>query len=187
MNAVEPRVPIGSLARLANLLIGLSALLVPAIIVLISVTVLFAQFGVNPVFVFQERVTLLGRQLNLTGLTELQWHAYALLIALACAPVLLENNHVRVDFIYERLPERWQHAINLMGHLLFALPFLWLCLSPSLALVQRALRTGEGSVDGGLSDRWLAKSTLPLLLGLLLAAVLIDLVRLIHSLRRPRA
>ena len=61
---------------------------------------------------------------------ELQWYLFGAAFLLAAAHTLKENEHIRIDIVYGALPRRAQHWIDLLGHLLFLMPFsilmLWL-------------------------------------------------------------
>jgi len=151
----------------------------------IVLTVVLSALGVNVLLTFERSVFLLGEELNLTSLAELQWHFYALAFSLAIAPVLIENKHVRVDFIYEKFSLKAQQIIDVLGYLVFALPFLWLCFLPSFSFARRAFIRQEISLDGGLTDRWFIKGMLVGILVFLFLAVLYNLFqklkRLLHK------
>jgi TRAP-type mannitol/chloroaromatic compound transport system permease small subunit len=61
---------------------------------------------------------------------ELQWYLFGAAFLLAAAYTLKQNEHIRIDIVYGALPRRAQHWIDLLGHLLFLMPFtvlmLWL-------------------------------------------------------------
>ena len=64
---------------------------------------------------------------------ELQWYLYGAAFLLAAAYTLLENEHIRIDIVYGGRKRRTQHWIDLLGHLLFLMPFvilmIWLASS----------------------------------------------------------
>lgn len=173
--------------RVAAGLLALSAVLVPLAMLSILASILAASFGLNPLVTFDRAWPLLGDRLSLQALGELQWHLFALLVALGAGAVLWTGGHVRVDVLNEALPPRLRTAVDAVGHLLFALPALYLLTGPAFDIAARALARGEGSPDGGLTDRWLVKGALWLLLALLLAFVLLDLGRKLYRLARPAA
>jgi TRAP-type mannitol/chloroaromatic compound transport system permease small subunit len=75
---------------------------------------------------------------------------------------LKEDGHVRVDVIYDQLSKKKQAIINLVGSLLFALPFTILILYFSWDYTIEAYQMGEGSADpGGLPHRWIVRSIIP--------------------------
>ncbi|RJL11246.1 TRAP transporter small permease subunit [Paracoccus siganidrum] len=91
---------------------------------------------------------------------ELQWYLYGAAFMLAAAYTLLENEHVRIDIIYGSKSRRTQHWIDLLGTVLFLLPFtglmIWL-IYPSL---MSSWRTGEISSNAGGLIVWPAKAAL---------------------------
>lgn len=97
-------------------------------------------------------------------LQELEWHLFAAIFLLGSAWTLHQDEHVRVDMVYrsERLGERHRALINLLGCLLFLLPFCLLIVVHSWDFVAVAWRIEEGSPDpGGLPARWIIKAVLP--------------------------
>lgn len=91
---------------------------------------------------------------------ELQWYLYGAAFMLAAAYTLLENQHIRIDILYARWSRRVQHWIDLIGTLVFLLPFctlmIWL-IWPSL---RGSYRTGEVSMNAGGLLIWPAKAVL---------------------------
>jgi TRAP-type mannitol/chloroaromatic compound transport system permease small subunit len=93
---------------------------------------------------------------------ELEWHLLVPLVLFGSAYALRHGEHVRVDIVYGKLPERRKHLIDLLSALLGAgvsALFIWL----SLHYVQQAYVIDEGSPDpGGLPHRYLLKALLPI-------------------------
>ncbi|WP_083554137.1 TRAP transporter small permease subunit [Paracoccus sp. SM22M-07] len=91
---------------------------------------------------------------------ELQWYLFGGAFMLASAYTLLENEHIRIDVIYGRWSRRVQHWIDLIGTILFLLPFtaimIWL-LFPSFLI---SWRTNEISMNAGGLLIWPAKAIL---------------------------
>lgn len=171
--------------RIAAALLAAAAVLVPLTMVAILASIVAAFAGINPLATFRSSWPLLGDRLSLQALGELQWHLFALSVALGAGAVLWTGGHVRVDAVNELLPPRVRAGIDCVGHLLFALPAVWLMTGPAWNSAARALARGEASPDGGLIDRWLPKGALWLLLALLLLFVLLDLARKLRATVRP--
>jgi len=93
------------------------------------------------------------------------------------------DRHVRVDFIYDKRSPKTKARINLIGNLLFAVPFFVLVLPAAWNFMLRAWSSDEGSRNGGLNDLWLIKSILPLGLGLLALALAVETIRLLKAAR----
>lgn len=149
----------------------------------IVVQVVCSALDLNPLVVFSTALPLLGKAVTLNSLLDFQWHLLVIVGLLPAGIVWLEKAHVRVDFIYDSLGTPWKIRIDLVGNLLFALPFFLFMLPASVNFMLRAWKADEASRNGGLNDLWLIKSILPLGLLLLALAVLIETVRLIRAAR----
>lgn len=102
----------------------------------------------------------LGRSSN--AWLEIQWYLFAAIFLLAAGYTLKHNAHVRVDVIYGRLSERARAWIDLLGALLFLLPFSLLLVWLSWPGFVEALRLNETSPDAGGLLRWPVRLLLPL-------------------------
>jgi TRAP-type mannitol/chloroaromatic compound transport system permease small subunit len=102
------------------------------------------------------------------ALQELEWHLFDVVILLGIAYTLHENAHVRVDIFYDRFTVRQKAWINLLGTLLFILPFSMLIIYVGSEFVLLSFEQMERSSDpGGLPYRFLVKSLMPLAFALL--------------------
>lgn len=123
-------------------------------------------------------------------LQELQWHLFSLIFLLGAAYTLRHDGHVRLDLLYRSryVNARRRAILDLVGTVLFLLPFCALVLSASLEFVHQAMAHNEGSPDpGGLPHRWLIKAAIPVGFGLLLLQGLADLADRIVRLMEPPA
>lgn len=155
-----------------------------ALMLAVAVQVFANLFDINPLMRFDRTLFWLGDAVTLNSLLDLQWHLLAVVALLPAGLVWLQDRHVRVDFLYSRMAPRQKTAVDLVGHVLFAAPFLLLAAPAAWDFAARALASGEGSRNGGLNDLWLIKSALPLGLALLGAAVLWEAARLLRELAR---
>ena len=102
---------------------------------------------------------------------ELQWHLYSVGFLVALAYGIESDDHVRVDFLHERLSPRTQAWIDLYGLLLLFIPFVLLVLVYAVPFVRESYAVSEvSSSPGGLPLRWVIKSALLAGFALLLAA-----------------
>jgi TRAP-type mannitol/chloroaromatic compound transport system permease small subunit len=114
------------------------------------------------------------------ALQELQWHLFALIFLLGAAYTLKQDDHVRVDIIYQ---SRWMNArrrawVNLLGGLLFLIPFCLLVISSSWLFVHDAYIHQEGSENpGGLPYRFLLKAAIPMGFSLLMLQGIAEILR----------
>ena len=156
------------------------------LIVPITLAVLAAVIGsllrVGDIVIWETSLPLLGNKISITGLAEMQWHLFGVMVMLGGAYALTEDRHVRVDFIYERLPTRWRCAIDALGHLIFLLPFTAIVAWLSIGFVQMAYLSGEQSDYGGLTHRYLIKAILPIGLAILFLAGLARILENVGSL-----
>ncbi|MBD2070082.1 TRAP transporter small permease subunit [Leptolyngbya sp. FACHB-671] len=79
----------------------------------------------------------IGLQLSSNVLIELQWYLFSIIFLLGFAYILKHDQNVRVDFWYAHWSERRKTWINLIGTVLFLIPFcilgLYVALNPVLA------------------------------------------------------
>jgi len=115
---------------------------------------------------------------NIGQLEELQWHMYAVAFLVGLSYTVVSDQHVRVDLIYGGRSLRTQAWIDLVGIVVFALPFVFLVLRYGVPFVIASYETGERSNQpSGLPYRFLIKGALVVAFGLLLAAFLSRLSR----------
>ena len=98
---------------------------------------------------------------------EAQWYVFGALFLLGAGYTLKHNGHVRIDIFYQHLSPRGQVWLDLLGGLLFLLPFAGLLTWLSWPLFMDAWRMQEISPDDGGLIRWPAKLLLPIGFGLL--------------------
>ena len=103
-------------------------------------------------------------------ISELEWHIFAVIFLLGAAYTLLHDQHVRVDVFYSRFSPKRKAWINLLGTLIFLLPFGIIMLWTGWDFVERSWRIGEISAEpNGLPARYLVKSTI--LIGFILLCI----------------
>lgn len=108
------------------------------------------------------RYTTPYTDLSLTSnaLIDLQWYLFSLVFLLGAAYALNHDVHVRVDVLYSRLGPRGQAWIDLLGTVLFLLPFsavmLWVC----FPAVRNSWVIGEVSPDPGGLPRYPIKAVI---------------------------
>ena len=109
-----------------------------------------------------------GVQLSSNLYLELQWYLFSLLFLLGAARTLQRDAHVRVDIFYGRLNPRAKAWLDLMGTLLFMIPFCGLLIWSSLPTVYHSWQSLEMSPDPGGLARYPIKTLLPVAFTLLL-------------------
>ena len=89
---------------------------------------------------------------------ELQWLLFGV-VFLMCSPwTLLSNEHIRIDIINSKLPNRVRNWIELGGHLFFLLPFSLVMVLTSAPFAYRSLIGNEQSNNAGGLPQWPAKT-----------------------------
>lgn len=113
------------------------------------------------------------------GLQELQWHLFSIIFLLGAAYTLKHDGHVRVDIIYKG---RWMNDelrawVNVIGGLLFLVPFCLLIINASWEFVYNSYIFQEASPDaGGLAYRFLIKAAIPIGFSLLLLQGIVNII-----------
>ena len=118
------------------------------------------------------------------GMQELEWHLYSTMFLLGVSFTLRHNGHVRVDVFYEKASRKVQSWINILGTLLFLLPFTLLVGYYGVDFVINAYEMNEMSGDpGGLPYRWIIKSMIPFAF---FSMAISGLGLILHSINRIR-
>ncbi|SEA60410.1 TRAP-type mannitol/chloroaromatic compound transport system, small permease component [Desulfuromusa kysingii] len=112
------------------------------------------------------------------GVQELEWHIFAVLFMLSAAYTLKIDKHVRVDVIYTQLSPRAKAWVNMLGGIIFLIPFSILVIWASQGFISMSWAIQETSPDpGGLPCRYLLKAMIPVGFGLLLLQGIAQILR----------
>ena len=124
--------------------------------------------------------------LGSTKLQELEWHFHVVLFALCLGFAYLKDTHVRIDLVRERLSERTQWWIELLGCVLFLIPYCALVVYFAYDFTARSYLNNEISASAtGLTHRWIIKAAIPIGFGLLALSGLTVLLRKVVELFGP--
>jgi TRAP-type mannitol/chloroaromatic compound transport system permease small subunit len=139
------------------------------VMTLLTFTIVFLRYGLNMGWIWlQESVTYL--------------HATVFMAAAAWA--FQTDDHVRVDIFYRDRPARYQNQVNLVGTMLFLLPFSVFLLIIGWDYVSASWATREASREaGGLPLVFLLKSLILVLPALLLLQSLSTVRQCLSELR----
>lgn len=126
--------------------------------------------------------------LNLTPATELQWYAFSVIFLLGAAYGLNHDVHVRVDVMYERLSAKTQAWIDLVGTIVFLVPFSLMMLWVSYPAVRSSWQIREQSPDPGGLPRYPIKILIIVSFVLLVLQAISQMVKQIDVIRgvKPR-
>jgi len=122
-----------------------------------------------------------------TRLQELEWHFHAALFCFWLGVGYVKNAHVRIDIAIAGAKPRTQAWIELLGCLVFAVPYCLIAIYFSFDFTWLAWRLNEFSDSAtGLPWRWIPKAFISIGLVLLFAAVISVQMRLIVYLFGPQ-
>lgn len=111
-------------------------------------------------------------------LEEIQWHIYGVGFILGLSYCLVEDRHVRIDVLAERLPLRRRAWIELLGLVLFLIPLCLAVIVEAIPFVLRSYQLNEiSAAPDGLPHRWIPKSFIVWGFVLLLLAAVARLLR----------
>jgi TRAP-type mannitol/chloroaromatic compound transport system permease small subunit len=101
--------------------------------------------------------------LGSTKLQEMEWHLHAALFLLALGYAYLKNSHVRIEVIRESFSTKLKALLEVIGVLIFILPYTGLIVWFGIDFVSRSYGMNEVSAAlTGLSHRWIMKSFVPM-------------------------
>lgn len=89
---------------------------------------------------------------------ELQWYLFSIVFLLAAAYTLKHDAHVRADVLYGYLSRKWKAWIDLVGTVVFMIPFCLFVLWVSWPAVRRSWEILEVSPDPGGLPRYPIKT-----------------------------
>lgn len=138
------------LLQLENTINGFSDLLGKVAAVLLLLLLLNVVYDVVMRYLFND-VSI--------GFQEMEWHLYSTMFLLGVPYTIRHNGHVRVDLFYENRSLKAKAWIDLLGTVIFLLPFTLLVFYYGLTFASESFKMNEQSGDpGGLPFRWLIKS-----------------------------
>lgn len=114
---------------------------------------------------------------------ELQWYLFGASYLLAAAYTLQQNEHIRIDILYNMYSRRRQNAVDLFGHIFFLMPFVLLMLAYFFPYVLLSYETGEVSTNAGGLIIWPGKLMLLLGFGLLALQGVSEIIKKIAIMR----
>jgi TRAP-type mannitol/chloroaromatic compound transport system permease small subunit len=89
---------------------------------------------------------------------ELEWHLFGLIFLLGAGYAFRHDRHVRVDLFYAKFSAKDKALVNLIGGLIFLIPWTAILIYVSFEYATIAYKIGEGSPDpGGLPARYIIK------------------------------
>jgi TRAP-type mannitol/chloroaromatic compound transport system permease small subunit len=114
---------------------------------------------------------------------EAQWYLFGAAFMLAAAYTLKQNEHIRIDILYGLWSRRVQHWIDLIGHVLFLMPFSLLMVYFLVPYVRTSIRSGEMSTNAGGLIIWPAKALMLIGFFLLMLQGISEIIKKIAVMR----
>lgn len=116
---------------------------------------------------------------------EIQWYLFAAVFMFGASATFLQNAHVRIDVLANKLTKRTRILIDIAGIVVFLLPLCYFMIDFSFPIVRAAYLSGEVSSNAGGLIRWPVYALVPLgfaLLALQAASELIKRVAFLQGL-----
>ena len=112
------------------------------------------------------------------SLYEMEWHLFAIIFLLTSPYTLQKNKHVRVDVFYNNFSKRKKNIVDLIGNIIFLIPFSFIIFYTSLPFVEDSYSILESSPDpGGLPYRFIIKSIIPIAFFLLMIQGILNTIK----------
>lgn len=129
----------------------------------------------------------IGVNLSSNAYLELQWYLFSAIFLLGASYALSKGAHVRVDVLYSRFSPRIRAWIDLLGGLVFLLPFTLFSLYLTWGPVSRSWAIRETSPDPGGLARYPIKAVILVGFVLLLIQGIAEVARALLVLRGAEA
>lgn len=108
---------------------------------------------------------------------EIQWYLFAAVFMLGAGFAFLQNAHVRIDVIANKMSQRTRNFIDIVGIIVFLLPLCYFMISFSWPVVEGAFVSGEVSSNAGGLIRWPVYALVPAGFALLALQAVSELIK----------
>ena len=118
---------------------------------------------------------------------ELEWHIFAVIFLIGASYTFKNDKHVRVDVFYQNFSEKKKLWVNLLGNLLFLIPWTIVVIYASYKYATVSFSYLEGSPDpNGLPARYIIKYVIAVGFILLLVQAIFDSIQKVKSLSQGK-
>ena len=114
---------------------------------------------------------------------ESQWYLFSAVFLIAAAYTLFNNEHVKVDLVYGKLPRKGQLWVDILGTIFFLMPFCLVTVYLSWPVFLQKFASGEVSNNTGGLIQWPAWMLIPIGFALLGVQGISELIKRIAILR----
>lgn len=143
--------------------------------------VLIGFFNVITRYFFDPIATVFGtdvaQALSGNRYLSIQTFSFDLIFMLGAAYVLSRDGHVRVDIVYSQIGPRVRAWIDMLGSLLFLIPFSLFGIHFSRSYVGRSLAGREASGDPGAIPVYLFKVLIPIMFVILIVQAVSEIIK----------
>ncbi len=122
-------------------------------------------------------IPLFGDNLTVNDVIDLEWHFFAIMVMAGGTYAYLDDKHVRSDLVYSGLSRRGKRWIDSLGDVFLMMPFAAVMCWLSYGFMMRSYNSGEGSDYGGMLDRYLIKSAIPIGFAIMFLVILARVIR----------
>ena len=163
--------------RLGRRLGEITSWLVLGTLVSVLLAVIASAMRANEMLNWGIIIPLFGDNLTVNDVVDLEWHFFAIMVMMGGTYAYLDDKHVRSDLFYSGLNRRGKRWINTLGDIFLMLPFTAIMCWLAIGFMMRSYNSSEGSDYGGLLDRFLIKSTIPIGFAILFLVILARVIR----------
>lgn len=163
--------------RIARWLGEITSWLVLGTLASVLVAVIASATRANEMLIWGVDIPLFGENLSVNDVIDLEWHFFAIMVMIGGTYAYLDDKHVRSDLIYSGLSQKAKKWIDSIGDLFLMLPFAVVMCWLSFGFMMRSYNSGEGSDYGGMLDRWMIKSMIPIGFAVLCLVILARVIR----------
>ena len=122
--------------------------------------------------------------MNSTQLQESEYWLHTFLFSMVLGYAYVRQAHVRIDLIRDRLPLKVKYLIEILGCLLFLIPYCGIVGELCWGYVSLSYSSGEASKSTiGLTHLWILKSSLLFMYGFLVLAGISQLIKSLAGFR----
>ena len=147
------------------------------VLISVLVAVIASAMRANEILGWGVDIPLFGDNLTVNDVIDLEWHFFAVMVMVGGTYAYQDDKHVRSDLIYAGLSQSKKMWINTLGDVFLMMPFVAVMWWLSIGFVMRSYNSGEGSDYGGMLDRFLIKSTIPIGFAILFLVILARVIR----------
>lgn len=108
---------------------------------------------------------------------EIQWYLFGAVFLLGAGHTFLQNAHVRIDVLANKMSKRARTYVDIFGILVFLLPLCYFMIDFSWPVVRAAYLSGEMSSNAGGLIRWPAYALVPAGFALLALQAVSELIK----------